>query len=102
MVAMDDRQAHSTGLRAAFAAAIVIVALCISIGHSAVQAPETAGAVGSARAGATDASDEGPISVSVVIPPGLALGDGEDVSGETTSRGPYGPYPAGAAAAPAT
>jgi hypothetical protein len=107
---MGDRETRLKGMRAIFAAAIVLIALYIGIGHSAVQAPETASAVGSAHVGSSPAtadaglSEQSAISVSVVIPPELALGEGDETAiiNRTKARGPYGLYPPGEAQAPAT
>lgn len=96
---MGDANRRLKGMRTIFAGAIVLVALYIGIGYSAVQAPETASAIGSTRAGSgtttVDATvpDRGPILVSVVVPPELALRDGEDAVDRAGARGPYGFHP---------
>lgn len=104
---MGGGNRRSKGMRTIFAGAIILVALYIGIGYSAVQAPETATATGSTHAGSSltmvDAAvpDRGPISVSVLIAPELALSDGEDAISTARARGPYGFHPPAEVAAPA-
>src|SRR5215470_14557621 len=90
---MSDREKRSLGIRIAFAAAIGVTAVCISLGKSAVQTP-----AGDTTTAPPPAAAESSIAVSVSVPPEFAITGGEATvtPANTSSIGLY--LPAGAPA----